>query len=106
VDFKLCNGGREGSHADNFGAPDDWEDDQRRPEATSACASGAPACDSTREPRAALVATLAATLAELVAAGDLDGARVVNEAIGKLLLAERAGAVSGAGDVIPLRRSR
>ena len=37
--------------------------------------------------RAALLAQLSAVMGGALAAGDLDGARVVNEAIGKLLLA-------------------
>ena len=42
-------------------------------------------CDSPVSPRAAAIAELSARMAALVAAGDIEAARVLNEAIGRLL---------------------
>jgi hypothetical protein len=46
----------------------------------------APAAGSPANPRAAVLARLARDLGELAAAGDLDGARIVHETIGRLLV--------------------
>lgn len=49
-------------------------------------------CANSPSPRAAAVATLAAEFARLSAAGDLEGARILNETIGRLLGAAMPGA--------------
>jgi hypothetical protein len=64
----------------------------------------APAPSSAPNPRAAVVATLAGHVAALAAAGDLEGARVVHETLGKLLGA--AGEASRVVDLETERRKR
>jgi hypothetical protein len=63
--------------------------DQAAPHATSPALSAGPSADSpppsTSSPREALLATLARSLAELAAAGDLEAALAVHEAMSKLL---------------------
>jgi hypothetical protein len=51
-----------------------------------------PICANSPNPRAAAVATLAAELARLSAAGDLEGARILNETIARLLGSAAPGA--------------
>jgi hypothetical protein len=60
-------------------------DDQRRPIATGADDSERASDDSRGGGRAGLLGRLASELADLAAAGDLEGARIVSEAITRLL---------------------
>ena len=59
--------------------------DQRRPIATGADDSGRASDDSRGGGRAGLLGRLASKLADLAAARDLEGARIVSEAIARLL---------------------
>jgi hypothetical protein len=55
-------------------------------------------------PRAALAAEIAAHVARLLAAGDLEGARIAHDAMGRLLAAE--GPASGGAAVLDLAEER
>jgi len=70
------------------------------PERGVAAQSGAPA-DQRTSPRAALAATLAGHVTELLAGGDLEGAKVASDALARLL-----GSTSGAGEVVDLEVER
>jgi hypothetical protein len=99
VDFKTGNGGRE--NAGTVASAGIWGDggDQTGALATGpAVSEGLPADSASgggstsSSPRAGALATLAGELARLSTAGDLEGARVLNETIGRLLGSAAPGA--------------
>jgi hypothetical protein len=57
-------------------------------------AAGEPPSGVVASPRAALVADLAGHLAQLLAAGDIEGARLAHETIGRLLATEPGGSTA------------
>jgi len=76
----------------------------------AAAGSNAPAptltTSSQISPRASLAAELAAHVAKLLAAGDLEGARIAHEAMGRLLAAPQPGDGAHVVDLAEERRRR
>lgn len=81
---------KEGGQGRACGGMEPVADASRGPVAVSS-AEGVSLGGASASPRAALAADLAGHLARLLAAGDIEGARIAHEMIGRLLTADPSG---------------